>query len=590
MILSLQKFPQLLSHLYKFFSWLRGGERGPDSAFPQPTYAAVLVNKAGAIIGSGVSDYKTDAVISALQYAGCTIEQSYGWKLSFEASLKDELAASTLYLTLEPSVESRGTTRSSIVDLIKEAKISRVVVGSLDPASEGVGVAALTQAGVEVSLSSELQEECEELILDYAAVSQTRLRKAAKSHYERVGRPLGLLHCSVIDSDNINAFARNGNAFGTSFGGKQLSYRNFGAYELAPPPDSIWAADESGNINSYETSYDEEFYRDDNQFGSPIMPSYAQADAVVATFPRSGNGPPDDDSVRARLNGLRWLARQGELLPPGVERILVLDTTDLLDLPLTNDDPNLPTGVDVEGFWAAEGRKPTRIILRRGSKIVAQAEEAMAKATALFAETSVSAPESPEGVKDAIEAIRNLRLAHAQAEAAGKRLLDYQTIRKNLESKGVIVETIEDGEPIDVMKHLGERSGIQAVVWRAGCWGDRGVRAILAGAFQWVSAHLAVDAIGGKFWQLMIAESAIQAACGPQSEVSVSADENDISLEYCHEVDSDGDCVQIVSGRPVQHVRLDCRITLSDEAAAREELFLAKTRISDSSKVQAWNF
>lgn len=48
------------------------------------------------------------------------------------------------------------------------------------------------------------------------------------------------------------------------------------------------------------------------------------------------------------------------------------------------------------------------------------------------------------------------------------------------------------------MNHLGKRNGYGTVVWRAGCWGDRGVRAILAGAFQWVSAHLAVDATGGK--------------------------------------------------------------------------------------------
>jgi hypothetical protein len=36
------------------------------------------------------------------------------------------------------------------------------------------------------------------------------------------------------------------------------------------------------------------------------------------------------------------------------------------------------------------------------------------------------------------------------------------------------------------------------------------VEAILAGAFQRISAHLAVDAIGGKFWQLMLAERALQ--------------------------------------------------------------------------------
>ena len=73
------------------------------------------------------------------------------------------------------------------------------------------------------------------------------------------------------------------------------------------------------------------------------------------------------------MNGLKWLATQGESLPAQVERILVMDATDLQDLPLTNDDPNLPKGVDVESFWRSEGRKPTRILLRRGNNAQAQA-------------------------------------------------------------------------------------------------------------------------------------------------------------------------------------------------------------------------
>jgi hypothetical protein len=72
----------------------------------------------------------------------------------------------------------------------------------------------------------------------------------------------------------------------------------------------------------------------------------------------------DDDSVRGRLKGLKWLATDGKSLPAGVERVLVMDATDLQDLPLSNDDPNLPAGVDVEEFWKADGRKPSRILLR----------------------------------------------------------------------------------------------------------------------------------------------------------------------------------------------------------------------------------
>ena len=49
-----------------------------------------------------------------------------------------------------------------------------------------------------------------------------------------------------------------------------------------------------------------------------------------------------------------------------MSEVLVLDATDLEDLPVSNDDPNLPPGVDVESFWKADGRKPSRILLRSG--------------------------------------------------------------------------------------------------------------------------------------------------------------------------------------------------------------------------------
>jgi hypothetical protein len=87
-----------------------------------------------------------------------------------------------------------------------------------------------------------------------------------------------------------------------------------------------------------------------------------------------------------------------------------------------------------------------------------------------------------------------------------------QDLKQRLVNLGVKVEVIKGCNPIDVMEHLGKRSGYNSVVWRAGCWGNSGVEAILAGAFQRVSAHLAVDAIGGKFWQLMLAERALQAS------------------------------------------------------------------------------
>lgn len=106
---------------------------------------------------------------------------------------------------------------------------------------------------------------------------------------------------------------------------------------------------------------------------TPSVCRYNEVDAVVATFPRPGNGPNDDSSVTARLNGLKWMATYGSHLRAGVERILVMDATDLADLPLSNDDPNLPKGVDVESFWAGKDRKPTRVLLRRGRSAQAQA-------------------------------------------------------------------------------------------------------------------------------------------------------------------------------------------------------------------------
>ena len=99
----------------------------------------------------------------------------------------------------------------------------------------------------------------------------------------------------------------------------------------------------------------------------------------VATFPKAGDGPVDDSSIQARLKGLIWLATNGKSLPAGVERVLVMDATDLEDLPLSNDNPTVPPGVDVEEFWRANGRKSTRVLLRHGDNAVAIA---VAKAAA----------------------------------------------------------------------------------------------------------------------------------------------------------------------------------------------------------------
>ena len=299
---------------------------------------------------------------------------------------------------------------------------------------------------------------------------------------------------------------------------------------------------------------------------------------MVATFPREGNGPADDQSTMARLNGLKWLATNGNMLPANVERILVMDATDLRDLPLSNDDPNLPPGVDVEAFWKAEGRKPSRILLRSGDNAQAiaaanAASEAAAEASKA-AQLAKDAIESGEAEMAAEAAIKCQQAALSATTILQKEMQISQDLKQRLFDMGAKVEVMRGKEPIDVMNHLGKKNGYTSVVWRAGCWGTRGVEAIIAGAFQWVSAHLAVDAAGGKFWQLMLAERAIQGACGSESRVKVLAEQDDINLEYCDE--EDADCELTVNGKPIRHIRLDCRV-LVDDPDRKHEYIITKT-------------
>lgn len=222
-----------------------------------------------------------------------------------------------------------------------------------------------------------------------------------------------------MNSDNVEAFARQGNAFGKDFGGKTLSFRDFGSYAIAPPPEAVWADDIFSMDDDFETelvdadifSMDFEEEEEAQSIGkNPMMPWYEQVDAIVATFPKQGNGPSDDSSVMARLNGLKWLATRGNSLPANVERILVMDATDLHDLPITNDDPNLPLGVNVEEFWAAKNRRPTRVLLRKGENAQAQAA---ARAAARAAQAAAEAAQA------ALEAMESGQAAEA-AEAAVK--------------------------------------------------------------------------------------------------------------------------------------------------------------------------
>ena len=340
--------------------------------------------------------------------------------------------------------------------------------------------------------------------------------------------------------------------------------------------------EEMENDSFIDVDFEDEYI--DHLQGSPIMPWYSQCDAIVCTFPRKGNGQKEEETLVARLNGLKWLATHGEDLPAGVERILVMDATDLKDLPISNGNPNLPSYVDVEAFWKGLDRKPTRILLRRGVSMQARGAAkaaAMAAANAAAAaQAAAAAIESGDASKAAEAAIACQNSADASMQVVLKELQEIQSLKGKLEAFGVTAEMIEGGDPIDVMKHIGDRNGYTTVVWRAGCWGTHGSTAILEGAFQWISAHLAVDATGGKFWQLLLAENAIQGACGQPSKVKIFADQENLSLEYCDTPDADSDCTLLMAGRPVRHVRVDCRVALFD-AERKRDFNRAKTTKMD---------
>lgn len=564
-----------------------GGERGATSPYPKPIAGAVIVTPDGRVLGRGYSDYKQDCVLAAIKDAGLTATPLREWCVTWphDRQLREDLASATLYVTMEPTSQRQGEAVPPMTQLIQYSGIRKVVIGCPDVVTDKAteGASSLYAAGIQVSIGV-LQEECEGLVSQYAELANSKLQVMARKHSERYGKPLGFLHCSVIDSDSVEAFARQGNAFGKSSGGKTLSFRDFGSYEMAPPPESVWADDMDDDDDDFNSLLEMDFSEEEAEATlgkSPMMPWYEQVDAVIATFPRADTGPANDTP---RINGLKWMATIGQELPANVERILVLDATDLKDLPLTNDHPTVPPGVDVEAFWRGDDRKPTRVLLRKGENVQAQAAAAAAavaaQAAADAAKAALEAVESGEADIAAEAAFESQEAAAAATKVIQRELQAAQELKSKLTDVGVVVETINGQEVIDVMKHLGKRNGYSSVVWRAGCWGNRGPMAIMDGAFQWVSAHLAVDAVGGKFWQLMLAERAVQAACGAERKVKIFADQEDISLEYCDEVDADEDCVLSVDGRPIRHIRLDARVGLVDDSRPRSFVPLKTKKLS----------
>ena len=99
------------------------------------------------------------------------------------------LGGATLYVTLEPSTERQGTSVPSITELILESGISRVVIGCPDPIPEyaNKGASHLHASVLSVTMGVE-EEECENLISEYASLAMTQLHRMARAHFNGTGR------------------------------------------------------------------------------------------------------------------------------------------------------------------------------------------------------------------------------------------------------------------------------------------------------------------------------------------------------------------------------------------------------------------
>jgi hypothetical protein len=172
------------------------------------------------------------------------------------------------YFSIMSSVLSCSESSPPLAQLIVNAGIPRVVIGCPDPVSERAtkGASLLHASGLNVEIGVH-REQCEELIAEYAQLANTKLHRVARKQVKQFGRPLGFLHCSVIDSDDAEAFARNGNAFGNNLG---LS-RDTGAYEIAPPPFVVWVGKDNADDN--EVVFEDEEQGEVLQ-RSPMMPWY----------------------------------------------------------------------------------------------------------------------------------------------------------------------------------------------------------------------------------------------------------------------------------------------------------------------------
>ena len=259
------------------------------------------------------------------------------------------------------------------------------------------------------------------------------------------------------------------------------------SYMLAPPPHRSSYGDAPNPGLSNSTQWFDSF----SPTRTPITPVYPLADAVIVTLPQVGSSPDGRGGPDRRLAGIRWMASNGLTLDQKVEKIVVLDATDLPDLPLGSEG-----GFDYKRLWESG----IRVLLRKGEnqRAVSEARAAAgaARAAADAAESAAEAAATGDVEKASKAAAAAMKIAEAGALAAKTAMEGIMERRRRLEEMGCRVESVGGGRPRDVMEHLG-REGKSLVVWRAGCWGEKGVQSIEDGAFQSMSAHIAVDGGGG---------------------------------------------------------------------------------------------
>lgn len=369
---------------------------------------------------------------SVLENAGLVVSSSSaGWNITWptDAATRGDIALSTLYLTLEPSAEASGISSPPITQLIEQAGIPRVVIGSLNPIPElqNTGVQVLVDLGIEIVAGSILAEDCNAVNQDYTRRANSKLSRMAWEHFNKFGRPLGFI--DATDSRERQRFLAS-----------------------CPVEDSVWA--------------DDSFYAsiESDSFTGGTLPWYGHADAYIVTI---------EVDQPNRFGALEWLVTDGVNLPAGMERVVVVDAIDLKNLPTLNGGSHFSSDVDIEAFWIGRNRKPTRIILMGGGKIKSQADAqaatAAAQEAAIAATQMASAMESGNTMdaSNGVEAaMQRYKAAQNHAEQVFADFRETFEVRRRLESKGVVIDVVENGSPGDIMNVIGVTTAYRSVIWR----------------------------------------------------------------------------------------------------------------------------